>query len=123
MPELNHEDYRVLKLSHQRGGRLMPAELTVKWRRYHDYPGAARAQLNELVKAGAGTWEKSGAHPYGQFVLSQSLRDAFNQKKTDDRWKNIFLIGGLVAGGIFIFALAGPIAAGAALTAGASKIK
>jgi|SRR5271170_766381 len=59
MPQdrLTHEDYRVIRYCYERGGKVKPAELTVKWRAYHDNRGAARAKLDYLVSVSVGHWK------------------------------------------------------------------
>lgn len=127
---LTNEDYRVLRLCYQRGGKLMPAELTVKWRAYHDRPGAARVKLNNLVRAGTGQWARTKEHPCGQFILDKSWVQYFDREKSDAFWGNVMVAGGIIVGAFVVAALtsvsggaAGAAAGGIISAAGKRAIK
>lgn len=98
-PALSQEDYRILEFSYGRGGGVMPAELSHKWRRYHDVPGAARAELDHLVASGAGQWRPTPKHPSGEFVLTKPWMEYFAKKKSDALDHNLNLIWIALAGG------------------------
>jgi hypothetical protein len=101
---LTAEDYRVMRYCYERDGKVKPAELTVKWRTYHDNRGAARAKLNYLVNAGIGHWKGTPEHPQADyFFLNKAWMDHFDKEKSDKFKIKIWgIVAGIVVCGVVI---------------------
>ena len=66
---------RVIEWIERRGGRVTVRDLTHDLSQYHGRTDAAEAELNALVKAGCGAWERpqpgpKGGRPSRRFVLT-----------------------------------------------------
>ncbi|HMD55608.1 MAG TPA: hypothetical protein VKJ65_13755 [Phycisphaerae bacterium] len=120
MPQntLTHEDYRVIRFCYERGGKIKPAELTVKWRAYHDHRGAARAKLDYLVSVGVGQWKGTIEHPQAEyFFLNKAWMEYFDNEKSKAFKQNVWGVVAIVAIGL-LTVLAGVSVQGVSPAAG-----
>ena len=95
------EDYRVIRFCHQHKGTIKPAELTVRWRAYHDHPGRARSKLNALAESGVGLWRGTKDYPNNEFVLNDNWMEYLDHEKSTAFWNQI--AGVLLIGGLALF--------------------